>query len=131
MVSSELARPTDGDDVAREAGSDDVDVSFASPPLNLTNAFSSWWKFADGQTVRKSHLHPQPACAAAAKRDVQALKECCSATAGCGGFLTNGKLLNADSLQQYKLSPGMDDLYVGNPHPICSRAQQRQWFHRL
>ena len=61
-------------------------------------------------------ITPQPSCSHRGLHDVDALKKCCLATAGCGGFNTNGIIKKADCLSHKKAEP-LCDLYVKESSP--------------
>ena len=76
-----------------------------------------WWHFVKAD-CGYDDVSPQPSCGHAGKGDVAALKACCLATTGCGGFNTNGIIKKTDCLDHKKDEPACD-LYVkeGKPQP--------------
>lgn len=83
----------------------------ASAVLGFSPASSTfWWNFTHAD-CGYDDVSPQPACGALGKGDVEALKKCCLATSGCGGFNTNGIIKKTDCLLHKKVEPACD-LYV-------------------
>ena len=84
-----------------------------SPTFSPTYQF--WWNFTQSDCAYDD-VTPQPACARQHKGDIEALKLCCLATSGCGGFNTNGIIKKSDCLQKKKNEPACD-LYVLQTKP--------------
>ena len=75
-----------------------------------------WWEFTHAD-CGYDDVSPQPSCGASGKGDVAALKQCCLATDGCGGFNTNGIIKKSDCLQHKKYEGTDCDLYVKESTP--------------
>ena len=88
--------------------------------LSTSLAFSApttvyWWNYTHSD-CGYDDVSPQPACGAAGKGDVEALKKCCVATSGCGGFNTNGIIKKTDCTSHIKVEPACD-LYLKQTTP--------------
>ena len=85
-----------------------------SPTFSPTYQF--WWNFTQSDCAYDD-VTPQPACGARHHSgNIEALKLCCLATSGCGGFNTNGIIKKSNCLQKKKNEPACD-LYVLQTKP--------------
>ena len=78
--------------------------------VEARSATNYWWNFTKSD-CGYDDVAPQPPCGHAGKGDVAALKKCCLATTGCGGFNTNGIIKKTDCLLHKKAEPACD-LYL-------------------
>lgn len=74
-----------------------------------------WWQFPKAD-CGYDDVAPQPSCSHRGLHDLAALKKCCLATPGCGGFNTNGIIKKTDCLSHKKPQP-LCDLYVKESTP--------------
>ena len=88
-------------------------AALTSQPTNPQAVF--WWNYTHAD-CGYDDVSPQPACGKAHKGDVDALKACCIATDGCGGFNTNGIIKKTDCLYHKQVEPACD-LYVKETTP--------------
>ena len=96
-----------------------VPVSWILEPKEKDNRMSNTqtcrWQFPKSD-CGYDDVHPQPSCSHRGLHDLDALKKCCLATAGCGGFNTNGIIKKTDCLSHKKPEP-LCDLYVKESSP--------------
>ena len=79
------------------------------------NAHAHRWQFPKAD-CGYDDVAPQPSCSHRGLHDLAALKKCCLATPGCGGFNTNGIIKKTDCLSHKKPQP-LCDLYVKESTP--------------
>lgn len=85
--------------------------------LAPTSGTVYWWNYTKSD-CGYDDVSPQPACGRRSKGDVEALKSCCIATAGCGGFNTNGIIKKTDCPKHIKQEPTCDlYLKMDSPQP--------------
>ena len=82
-------------------------LSYAAPKVGAQPTY--YWSFPKSD-CGYDDVKPQPACGLSSKGDVEALKACCAATSGCGGFNTNGIIKASDCMSH--ISASTTDLYV-------------------
>ena len=77
------------------------------------DATTYWWKFS-GSDCGYDDVSPQPACGPKGKGDVDALKTCCTQTAGCGGCVR---------AQRHHMYTHTQPAHIPRPPPTKCKAQ--------